>query len=228
MPKSSKSWQMNTDRRAGTLLEIKKEKTYPTLAGFLKESISKFSHSDLQEKQVGAFMSEFSDIQDPLMVRLKWVIKGAVRVLAILMTAVILWGVVDVGWVVYQKLITPPLFLLTINDILATFGAFMAVLIAIEIFININIYLRDDVIHVKIVMATALMAIARKVIILDFDNIAAEYVFAIAAVVLAMSIGYLLVMRYTCGENNVIAIDENADASVQNKKPGRCSPHNDA
>jgi hypothetical protein len=35
-------------------------------------------------------MSEFSDIQDPLMLRLKWVIKGAVRMLAILMTAVIL------------------------------------------------------------------------------------------------------------------------------------------
>lgn len=45
------------------------------------------------------------------------------------------------------------------SDILATFGAFMAVLIAIEIFINIIIYLREDVIHVKIVMATALMAI---------------------------------------------------------------------
>lgn len=173
-------------------------------------------------------MSEFSDIQDPLMVRLKWVIKGAVRVLAILMTAVILWGVVDVGWVIYQKLITPPFFLLTINDILATFGAFMAVLIAIEIFININIYLRDDVIHVKIVMATALMAIARKVIILDFDNIAAEYVFAIAAVVLAMSIGYLLVMRYTCGDNDANSIGENSAESAQDKKPGRCSPHNGA
>ncbi len=35
----------------------------------------------------------------------------------------------------------------------------MAVLIAIEILINI--YVCDDVIHVKIVMSTALMAIAR-------------------------------------------------------------------
>ena len=44
---------------------------------------------------------------------------------------------------------------------MATLGAFMAVLIAIEILINSTIYLRDDVIHVKIVMSTALMAIAR-------------------------------------------------------------------
>lgn len=46
---------------------------------------------------------------------------------------------------------------------LATFGAFIAVLIAIEILVNITAYLRNDVIQVKIVIATALMAIARKV-----------------------------------------------------------------
>ncbi len=84
---------------------------------------------------------------------------------------------------------------MTITDMLATFGAFMAVLIAIEIFINITVYLRDDVIHVKIVMATALMAIARKVIILDLEKIEPEYLWGIASVVFAISIGYWLVVR---------------------------------
>ena len=84
--------------------------------------------------------------------------------------------------------------LLTISDILALFGAFMAVLIAIEILINIIIYLRDDIIHVKIVMATALMAISRKIIIMDFTKISADYVLAVAAVTLAMRVGYWLVV----------------------------------
>ena len=82
-----------------------------------------------------------------------------------------------------------------ISDMLATFGAFMAVLIAIEIFVNITIYLREDVIHVKIVMATALMAIARKVIIMDMDEIEPLYIFSVATVVIAMSIGYWLVHK---------------------------------
>jgi len=111
------------------------------------------------------------------------------------MTAVIIWGVVDVCWVIYKKLMTPPVFLLTISDILATFGAFMAVLIAIEIFVNITIYLKEDVIHVQIVMATALMAIARKIIILDFTKISSDYVWAMAGVIFAMSIGYFLVLE---------------------------------
>jgi len=139
-------------------------------------------------------MDDLSNPKEPLIQGLRTVIHMAVRLLAVLMTAVIIWGVADVILVLYQELKAPPFMLLTISDILALFGAFMAVLIAIEILINIIIYLRDDVIHVKIVMATALMAIARKVIIMDFTKITADYVLAVAAVTLAMSVGYWLVV----------------------------------
>lgn len=131
---------------------------------------------------------------EPFIRGLTQVIRWSVRALALLMTAVIVWGVVDVVYVLYERLLEPPFLLLSISDILATFGAFMAVLIAIEIFINITVYLREDVIHVKIVIATALMAIARKVIIMDLEELVWQEVLAIAAVVLALSIGYWLVV----------------------------------
>lgn len=140
-------------------------------------------------------MGEQHKVQEPLVRVLRWVIAMAVRVLAVLMTAVVILGVIDVAWMLHQKAMAEPRLVLTITDILATFGAFMAVLIAIEIFVNIILYLREDVIHVKIVMATALMAIARKVIIMDFDEVSPEYVWGIAAVVLAMSIGYWLIHK---------------------------------
>ncbi|NLX23584.1 MAG: phosphate-starvation-inducible PsiE family protein [Phycisphaerae bacterium] len=126
--------------------------------------------------------------------RLLTVIRFAVRGLAVLMAFVILMGVIDVVWVLYQRLMAPPFLLLEIRDILGTFGAFMAVLIAIEIFVNITIYLRDDVIHIKIVMATALMAIARKVIIMDMQESTPAEMYGLAAVTLAMSVGYWLVV----------------------------------
>jgi uncharacterized membrane protein (DUF373 family) len=132
---------------------------------------------------------------EPLILNLRVVIHWAVRVLAVLMVFVILMGVVDVGWTLYQKLVAPPTFILTIADILATFGSFMAVLIAIEIFVNITIYLREDIIHVKIVLATALMAIARKVIILDMEKVDAPYLWGIASIVFALSIAYWLVIQ---------------------------------
>jgi uncharacterized membrane protein (DUF373 family) len=136
-----------------------------------------------------------NESEEPLIHWLHIVIRFCVRILAVLMTLVIIWSVADVAWVIYERVMASPTGLLNINDILATFGAFMATLIAIEIFLNIVLYLRDDVLHVKLVLATALMAIARKVIVLDYKTLEPEYIWATAAVILALSLGYWLVAK---------------------------------
>ncbi len=134
---------------------------------------------------------------DPMINVLHRVIRGAVRVLAVLMVVTILWGVVDVIYVLFKQVLLPSAEELRARDIIVTFGYFLAVLIAIEIFMNITLYLRDDVVHVRLVIATALMAIARKVIIFDFEKIEPMYILATGAVVLALGIVYWLMDRKT-------------------------------
>jgi uncharacterized membrane protein (DUF373 family) len=133
--------------------------------------------------------------EDSLISALNTVIRLGIRALAILMTLVIFWGIGDVVWVIYQHMVEPPFLILRIEDILDTFGAFLAVLIAVEIFLNIVLYLKEDVIHVKLVVATALMAIARKVIVFDFNKIGPEHVMATSAVIFALGITYWLISR---------------------------------
>jgi len=130
---------------------------------------------------------------DPLIRSLHGVIKICIKLLAILMVVVIIMGVADVCYVLYSRMMAPPYLLLSVSDLFKVFGAFMVVLIAIEIFINIRLYLGSNTLPIKLVIATALMAIARKVIVLDLANTTAIYVFAIAAVVLALGISYWLV-----------------------------------
>jgi uncharacterized membrane protein (DUF373 family) len=130
---------------------------------------------------------------DPLIRSLHGLIRICVKVLAVLMALVILLGVADVIYVLYIRLMAPPMLLLNVGDIFRVFGAFMVVLIAIEIFINIRLYLGSNTLPIKLVLATALMAIARKVIVLDLNSTESIYVFAIAAVVLALGITYWLV-----------------------------------
>jgi uncharacterized membrane protein (DUF373 family) len=144
-----------------------------------------------EEKYSGLSMEE----EDTLIRYLHRAIRYGVKALAVLMVLVILFGVGDVVWLLFQRLSTPPLFILKLGDILYIFGAFLAVLIAIEIFINITLYLRDDIIHVRLVVATALMAIARKVIVFDFKEVSFHYVYAAAAVVLALGITYWLIPK---------------------------------
>ena len=137
------------------------------------------------------------EYDDPTIRYLHQIIRIAVRVLAVLMVLVIVWGIGDVVYVLYQRLMQPPFLLLQINDILATFGAFLAVLIAIEIFINIRMYLMTNIIPVRLVIGTALMAIARKVIIFDFDQITPQYIYSTASVVLALGVTYWLITKRT-------------------------------
>lgn len=131
--------------------------------------------------------------EDGLIRALHGVIHFAVRLLAILMTLVIVWGVADVVYVIFQRVVAEPFLLLTVTDILAIFGSFMAVLIAIEIFVNITVYIKRDALPIKMVIATALMAVARKVIMLDFKDLDWPYILAIAAVTLALGLTYWLI-----------------------------------
>ena len=133
----------------------------------------------------------------------KFLIRLAIRSLAILMVMVIWWGVADVVYVLAIRILSHPYFLLEISDILATFGAFMAVLIAIEIFVNIVGYLKGGEIQLEVVFATAYMAVLRKIIILDYKEVSAEYVYATAALAAGMAIGYwTLVLRQRDPKNS--------------------------
>ena len=134
--------------------------------------------------------------QDRLISFLNRILRHVARVLAAIMVLVIIWGVFDIVYVLYQRLVAPPFMLLQIKDILATFGAFMAVLIAIEIYHNIILYAHDKPNHhlaVEVVLGTALMAISRKVIVFDFTETSPQYIYASAAVILALTIGYYLI-----------------------------------
>jgi uncharacterized membrane protein (DUF373 family) len=133
--------------------------------------------------------------EDPVVRYANRAIRKGVRLLALIMVAVIFLAIIDVGYTIYVKLSAAPEFILDGSGVVAVFGAVLMVLIAVEIYTNVTLYLTSNVIHVQLVLATALMAVARKVIALDYDTIEAGYVFAFAALGLAFGIAYWLVGR---------------------------------
>lgn len=162
--------------------------TPPPAAGSIRPPVSRSTHdADSPEEKPPA------DEDDGLIKVLMVVINYAVRLLAVLMTLLILWGVVDVVYVFYERLFAEPFMLLTVSDILTIFGSFMAVLIAVEIFLNITVYIKYEALPIKMVIATALMAISRKIIILDFKELDWPYIIAIAAAVLSLGLTYWLI-----------------------------------
>ncbi|MGJ0516461.1 MAG: phosphate-starvation-inducible PsiE family protein [Methylomicrobium sp.] len=133
--------------------------------------------------------------EDRFIVIMHKLIRYSVKLLAVLMVFTILWSVLDVVVVIYEKFLRHPFQDLDKEEILQVFGSFMLVLIAIEIFINITLYIRSHVIPVKLVVATALMAVARKIIVFDFHDVGAFHVFATGILVAALGGTYWLLER---------------------------------
>lgn len=110
-----------------------------------------------------------------------------------MMALVVALATVDLGWIVVKDIVTPPLFLLDINELLEIFGLFLMVLIGVELLDTIKTYLAERTLHVEIVLIVAMIAIARKVIILDTEKLSALMLLGIGAIILALAIGYYLV-----------------------------------
>lgn len=116
--------------------------------------------------------------------------------LVVMMALVLFLSTLELAWIIIKDAFSPPYFLLEINELLEIFGLFLLVLIGIELMQTIvKTYLAQSVDHAQIVMAVAIIAIARKVIILDVKDLSGVTLLGIAAIILALSIGYYLMKR---------------------------------
>lgn len=115
--------------------------------------------------------------------------------LIIMMVIVVVLAAVELGWIIIRDIITPPIILLEIDELLEIFGFFLLVLIGIELLETIKAYLQDKVVHSEIVLEVALIAIARKVIILDLKEYDSTVILGIAALIITISGAYYIVRQ---------------------------------
>ena len=117
------------------------------------------------------------------------------RALLLMMAAVVLLTTIELAWILVKDVLTPPVFLLEIGEILERFGMFLLVLIGIELMHSVKIFIKRREIHLEAMLVVALVAVARKVIVLEPKELAPEAVLGLAALALALTIGYYLVKR---------------------------------
>lgn len=114
-----------------------------------------------------------------------------------MMALVVFLATVELAVIIVQRMLSgqPKLLLLDISDLLEIFGFFMMILIGLELIETIKIYLVDESIHVEVICLVAIVAIARKVIILDLYKLSALTLLGIAAIILALSVGYFFLKK---------------------------------
>jgi uncharacterized membrane protein (DUF373 family) len=114
-------------------------------------------------------------------------------VLVFMMGIVVFLSTLELGWIIIQDIVTPPVVLLDIDELLDVFGFFLLVLIGIELFETIKTYFVEHVIHAEVVVEVAMIAIARKVIILDVKELPSLTLLGIAAIIITLAVAYWVV-----------------------------------
>jgi uncharacterized membrane protein (DUF373 family) len=87
------------------------------------------------------------------------------------------------------------------NKLFSIFGLFLNVLIALEILENISAYLKKHVIQVELVIVTSLIAVARKIIILDLEKKTAMDLIALSVAILALASSYWIIRNVANKQN---------------------------
>jgi uncharacterized membrane protein (DUF373 family) len=113
--------------------------------------------------------------------------KAITVTLVAMMAVVVLLATIELGWIILQDIITPPVFLLEIDELLDIFGLFLLVLIGVELLETIKAYLKDNVVHFEVVLTVAMIAIARKVITLNVKELSSMTLVGIAAIIVALA-----------------------------------------
>jgi uncharacterized membrane protein (DUF373 family) len=121
--------------------------------------------------------------------------KFIIKALTIMMVVVVFLATVELGWVIIREMATYPFLLLDINELLEVFGLFLLVLIGIELLETIKTYLSENIIRVEVVFLVSIIAIARKVIIMEIGTEDSLKLIGIASIILALSVGYYLFKR---------------------------------
>jgi len=125
-----------------------------------------------------------------------------ITTLMVMMVVTISLATIELGWLIIKDIISPPVILLEINELLDIFGLFLLVLLGIELVSTLKTYLTENEVHVEVVFAVALIAIGRKVIILDVKEISSLSLLGIAAIIISLSVGYFLVKRAFHGKSS--------------------------
>ena len=125
--------------------------------------------------------------------------KSIVLILLALLGIIIAISTYELAVMIYLEIRnnsgTRNLIFLDINELFSIFSFILFIVIGLELFETIKIFLAKQIIPAEIILLVALTAIARKIIVLDYDKYDGLTYIGIACIVVGLSFGYYLIKK---------------------------------
>jgi uncharacterized membrane protein (DUF373 family) len=125
----------------------------------------------------------------------RFVEKLIIHALIVMMAGVLILATIELGYYLVNSIIESRWLLINLNNLLDLFGIFLLVLIGIELLDTIKVYFKENVVHVEVVVLVAIIAISRKVVVMDAEELSGEKLIGIAAIIVALAVAYFLIRK---------------------------------
>ena len=112
------------------------------------------------------------------------------KVLSVALIIVIMVSILDLVIILINDLFDKQPFKFVNRTLIDIFGLFLNILIALELLENITAYLRKHILQVELVVVTALIAVARKVIIFDLSKYDQSHLTSLGVAIFALAASY--------------------------------------
>jgi uncharacterized membrane protein (DUF373 family) len=115
--------------------------------------------------------------------------------LIIMMGTVLVLSTIELGYFLVKSIFSSDYLLLDLDSLMDLFGVFLLVLIGIELLDTIKIYLKENVVHVEVVVLVAIIALARKVVVLKLEEWDGAMIAGLGALIISLAVTYYLIKR---------------------------------
>jgi uncharacterized membrane protein (DUF373 family) len=116
-------------------------------------------------------------------------------VLVALLCTIVVLATVELAVTTAKDIVEPPVLFPGIDKLLDLFGRVLLVVIGLELIETMRVFAAEGVVRVEVVLTVAMTALARRVIVLEPEHVSAPTLFAIAALLVALSVAYLAFVR---------------------------------
>ncbi len=120
--------------------------------------------------------------------------KVIITVLIVMMSVILLLATIQLVIFLFQN-IGKNNELISLDGLMDIFGIFLLILIGIELLETIKIYLRHNIVHVEVVILVAIIALARKIVIVKIEDFDGVVIASIGVLILALGATYYFIKK---------------------------------
>ena len=113
----------------------------------------------------------------------------------VILSVILVLSFADIIYVIGSEILAHPQFIINADGLMNLFSLLLLLLIGLELIETVKVYLKDDVVHVEFIILVAIIAVARKVIIWDFEKYSTEQLIGLAIMILGLGLTYFLLKK---------------------------------